>query len=784
MQVTTLNHDRAPQAAPTASQVPVLIVGAGPSGVVLALALRRLGVAFRIIDDHREPQQLSKSAALHARTLEVFDALGVGKRMYGEGQPVEHLVLRTGRRDRVQVDFNKLVDTRYPTMIDIPQYQTENIVRDELTELEVEIEQGVSLVDFRQHPGGVQARLRDRDGRLHEVDCGWLAGCDGVHSTVRDLLGVEFRGERYTDDWVLCDADVRWSLPRNEMTFSSSAEGIYGVFPLPGENRYRIAYTQTLDEHGKPIPPSLEDVQRSLARTGFDGEVLDTTVFSVFKLAHRQATRFRDGRVFLVGDAAHVHTPFGGQGLNLGVGDAFNLAWKIALVHQDNATDELLDSYEAERAPVAARVIRMTHVGASAMLIRKGPKSVARDWLLGFVGKRERVLARMRENLSQLAHAYPDSPVVAGRTKHLVAGQRLPDQRFFDALTRRHVRLSELQDFRRHTLLLVDTDCPQTPDFAGIAGGVARTHGGLIDVHVITTNVQRRFDVPDEVRVWIDRTRALTRLHGAGSSAVLVRPDGHLAFASQPASLARLREYLDRSPLRGTGQPAPSLATGGTRVVALASAKVNAYLIRGRRTMLVDTGFPGSADALVKRMTRAGVVPGDVSLILLTHAHPDHAGSAKALAARLGVPVALHPAEHDWARGGEGPIPPALNAMGRVIKAITKPHFEAFTPDIALHDGQRLDDFGVAGRVLHTPGHSPGSITVLLDDGQAIAGDLMAGGMAREDKPSMPFLAEDAAQVRRSIAHLLEQRPTRLFFGHGKPASGTSARARLSDAAR
>ncbi|MCY9785754.1 FAD-dependent monooxygenase [Nocardiopsis sp. EMB25] len=493
----------------------VLIVGAGPTGLALATRLHDLGVRVRIIDKHDGVLELTKSAALHARTLEHLRDLGVADAVLAEGQRVDVLALRTGHRDRIAVDFRTLADTAYPFMVDIPQARTEHLLIDRLAERGVRVERGTECVAIEQRTDGVRATVT-ADGRSRTLEARWLVGCDGARSTVRGLLGIERTGAPYADDWVLCDAVVDWPLPRNEMTFSGDTEGIFGVFPLPGDRRYRLAYTAT-----PGVEPSIEDAQRCMARTGIEGTIHAVDEFWTFSLAHEQAVRYRGGRVFLAGDAGHVHTPFGGQGLNLGVGDAMNLAWRLAAVI-DGADAGLLDGYQDERHPVAAEVIAFTHRGAQAMLLRGDPRRHLRDAALTLLRSSDRARRALARRFSQLDHRYRRASGTGGRAGDLVGGDRLPDPEFFDGLTQRTRRLHDLLPHDRHTLLLTD---PAQAEGLSVPDSCA--------VRLITPDWAAAHTTRG-VATALDRGRATARLHG---SAYLVRPDRHIARIGSPGEL-------------------------------------------------------------------------------------------------------------------------------------------------------------------------------------------------------------------------------------------------------
>ncbi|WP_100448525.1 FAD-dependent monooxygenase [Glycomyces xiaoerkulensis] len=518
----------------------VLIVGAGPTGLTLACELARRGVDFRLIDKHGDAQRLTKAAALHARALEQFRDFGAADPVIAEGRRVDVLWLRTGHRDRLGVDFRVLTgDTAFPHMIDLPQYRTEQILTERLGRLGAAPERRTVLRALSARPGGVEAELEGPDG-AETVTADYVVGADGVHSTVRDLVGLGFEGSAYADPWVLCDAEIDWPLPRNEMTFSADTEGIYGVFPLPGARTYRIAYTQRRTASGEPTEPSLADAQEAMSRSGIEGTVRSAGQFSTFSLAHKQAPHYRAGRVFLAGDAGHVHTPFGGQGLNLGVGDAVNLGWKLAEVCAGRAPLTLLDTYEIERHRVARQVVSMTHLGAEAMLLRADPRRHLRDAVFGTLRRSRAARAFAARRLSQLAHSYRGT----GGAVEGSAGARLPDPELFDGVSGETARLHGLVSAERHTLVLTGERAgPLLRRAEELSSRLDRDWSAPVDTLVLTSDWRAANAGDDRVRIVLDREHRAAPLYRGGDRAYLVRPDRHTGYEG-PADYERMKPYL------------------------------------------------------------------------------------------------------------------------------------------------------------------------------------------------------------------------------------------------
>jgi 2-polyprenyl-6-methoxyphenol hydroxylase-like FAD-dependent oxidoreductase len=541
----------------------------------MACELIRHGVPCRIVDQAAEPSLWSKAQVLHSRSLEVFEDMGVVAEMLERGKPIHGINMHTqDGKSLVHFEVGE-PDTEFPHPLSLSQRETELILAGHLRRLGISIEREVKLTHFTQDDDGVTAELSHADGRTEQVRTNWLLGCDGAHSTARKGMGLELAGATY--EWRITQADVRvdWPFPHadDEIIAFLSPGGPIGAFPLPGERRYRLVAFDATTE------PTLENFQKLLDERGPKGAVVSDPRWMVqFTIHCRMVDSYRAGRAILAGDAAHIHSPAGGQGLNTGIQDAYNLAWKLGLVHRGIARPSILDSYEAERKPVAAAVLRGSDAATrGADVIQRLRSTVAqavRNQILHFVGSLSLVQRRASRALSELDVGYPDSPLVGQHqssvwSAHLTSdasseapalrdwlafgdgpapGGRVPDMHF--ALPGGgEQRLHALLRGGRHTLLLFDGAAPTESGYQNltrIAQAVVERFGEGFQVHVIVPAAERPASLQWGGSVILDVEGALHRAFSARSECLyLVRPDGYVAFRSQPASEDALRGYLE-----------------------------------------------------------------------------------------------------------------------------------------------------------------------------------------------------------------------------------------------
>ena len=352
----------------------VLVVGAGPAGLFMAAELNRHGISCRIVDKNDGPTHETRAASIQARTLAILESIGLTDELLQAGNICHAAATYTSEHKLIKhLTFDEL-DSAFPFVLLLPQSQTERIVARYLARLGTEVEWRVELVAFEQDEDGVRTTLQHPDGGQETAHVSYLIACDGAHSPVRHALGVSFSGDDYPTDFMTADVHVDWKLPRDEQAFFFAAEGMLASFPLPRERAALVADIGLAQGDHPPLgEPALEDLQAIFnART--PGGVLSDPIWKVYYRVHcRQAERYQVGRVFLVGDAAHVSSNIGGQGMNTGMQDAYNLGWKLGLVLNARSPATLLDSYHPRGAASFALGDTPTKIGRGS----GGPRSDA-----------------------------------------------------------------------------------------------------------------------------------------------------------------------------------------------------------------------------------------------------------------------------------------------------------------------------------------------------------------------------------------------------------------------
>jgi 2-polyprenyl-6-methoxyphenol hydroxylase-like FAD-dependent oxidoreductase len=389
----------------------ILIVGAGPVGLTMAAELARYGVSVRIVDKAAQRTDKSKALVLWSRTLELLDRAGCANSFVAAGHQVVGANIVAGTTVVARIKISD-VDSAYPYALMLPQSDTERLLEEHLGHLGVNIERQTEMSSFKQNERGVTAVLRSADGKEEVVETDWLIGCDGAHSAVRHGLGLSFLGDTLQSDWILADLHVSgYPLPVTEIVTYWHEDGVLVIFPMSA-TRFRIIADIGLSKQGAPADPTLDEVQAIVDRRGPGGIVgSDPIWLSAFRINERKVEDYRAGRVFVAGDAAHVHSPAGGQGMNTGMQDAINLAWKLALVCRGVASETLLDSFSAERSAVGAEVLkaagRLTMVATMKNHTAQAVRNLFGRLLLGLAPVRK----AMVDTMTEVSIGYDHSPL-------------------------------------------------------------------------------------------------------------------------------------------------------------------------------------------------------------------------------------------------------------------------------------------------------------------------------------------------------------------------------------
>ena len=400
----------------------VLIIGAGPVGLAAAAELARYGLTVRIVDKTAARTDKSKALVVWSRTLELLDRSGAGAALLAAGRPCTAANLMSGAKSLAHITFDG-VDSSHPYALMIPQSETERVLETHLNSLGVQVERSTELTTFTQSETGVTSTLT-KSGTTETLESSWLIACDGAHSTVRHQLALPFEGDTLPTDWMLADLDLHGMPHPHEIDIFLHEAGVLAIFPIgdtaaqPGEiARARVIANVGTSQPGQPRPdPTLADTQAVLDQRGPGNVTASNPIWLAnFTINERKVSDYRANRIFLAGDAAHIHSPAGGQGMNTGIQDACNLAWKLALVHRNltaaGSANLLLDSYTAERSPVAAQVLKSTGMLTSLATMHNEAllsiRNSAVKLALGLPAARR----AMAEQLTELDVSYPNSPL-------------------------------------------------------------------------------------------------------------------------------------------------------------------------------------------------------------------------------------------------------------------------------------------------------------------------------------------------------------------------------------
>lgn len=506
----------------------VIISGAGPTGLSLACQFIRYGIDFVIVEKKEGVTSYSKAIGVHARTLEIYEQIGLAERAVAEGNIAGKARFLEGGKVRGEVNISSIGEglSQYPFMLVLEQSKNEHLLYEYIQAHGKDVLWETALESFSQNDEGVTAEIKLPTGETQKVEAKYMVGCDGARSPVRQELGLAFEGSTFERIFYVADVRIDWEFPHDALHISLAQKSSVAFFPMVGENRYRIvgAFPEEFaKDEGEVLYEEIE--QRIREEAEIDLEITQVNWFSTYKVHTRHVERFSSGRCFLAGDAAHVHTPAGGQGMNTGIQDAYNLAWKIALVLKGEAHERILDTYNEERLENAKNLLGTTD--------RMFNLASGSDWLLSFIRttvfpplakyiiELDAFKKRFFPLLSQIGITYRDfalSEHAGDENFEVKAGDRMP---YF--LVDGESIYDRLREPGFHLLVFSDGE----RDYQTIRDEIENDYAGLIDFQVVPI-------LPHVAKIF-GTEHPFT---------VLLRPDNYIGFVSSKPSVNDLRIYL------------------------------------------------------------------------------------------------------------------------------------------------------------------------------------------------------------------------------------------------
>jgi len=499
----------------------VIIIGAGPTGLALACQLIRYGVDFVIIDQKETTTPFSRAIGVQARTLEIYEQMGLADRLIALGKPAEKVRMIEGgvvRGEAVLKDIGAGMSA-YPFMLIVEQGKHEMLLYDHIKGHGHDVSWQTELLDLAQDETGVIATVIGSDGESKTIQAKYLVGCDGSKSPVRHALGLTFEGDTVGRLFYVADVRIDWEFTHDALMVCLAKHTITAFFPMRGENRYRIVGTFP-EGHSQGEGDILyEEIERQIeADTELKLDISHVNWFSVYKVHSRAVNKFSDGRCFVAGDAAHIHTPAGAQGMNTGIQDGYNLAWKLAFACKGKADPKLLDTYNEERLPNAKRLLATTdrffEFGSSDEWFISYVRTHIFPYIIGFALSLDVVKKAIFPLVSQIGISYRDSSLSTDETgMNVRAGDRMPYFRVG------HSIYDELREPKFHVI-----------SFGGDGSGkIGEQFNDLVDKHTLPLSAD------------------IAELFGADEPFIVVlRPDNYIGLMTRDMSGETVKSYLSR----------------------------------------------------------------------------------------------------------------------------------------------------------------------------------------------------------------------------------------------
>jgi len=540
----------------------VLIVGAGPSGLTLGLQLARYGIKFKIIDKKETFSSHSLAYAIQGSTLESLNDLGIAEGLVKLGTQVRKLNAYIKGKPSFDIDFRTEIPGPFPYMLTLEQSKMERLLAGALQQQDHHISWNAELLSFKQSATGVVAEIAQGDKKV-TTTASWIVGCDGAESTVRNILGVAFQGNSYTEKFILADLAIDWPLIKNEAYAFLHPSDLFTVVPLPN-GLSRVVTTRDGIEHDGEI--TIHDLVKKFQElVPIPGSLSSPVWISAYNVRRRITPSMRTKRTFLVGDAAHLHSPIGGQGLNKGIQDAYNLGWKLAFFINGIVDEKFLDSYESERLPVSKAVHSNTNLAMNIVMTHSKIGQVIRDIIAPLILNYPAAQKQLKRIIADIPERYNNSPVLyaekdggqvlARKLKESVLGGITIGDRAhnFDLLQpkdfKRFQLLKLLQTPKHVLLLLLGEKSKEFPAYYAQFSSIKKALADFADSYFIVGEHAIDYTSFDQnlTDAFIDPDgRGHQIYHCEKPTLYLIRPDGYICFKGEP-NYEKLREYIDKN---------------------------------------------------------------------------------------------------------------------------------------------------------------------------------------------------------------------------------------------
>ncbi len=518
----------------------VLIIGAGPTGLVMACYLLRYGVKFRIIDKQKDRAHESRAFAIQAKSMEIFQNLGIVEEFLKLARSNVDFAFYINGKKQIEIRFKhfKHQDTPFPSIYFLPQTETERILNEYLEKKGVNIERQKELVNFTQNSQDVRANIKNNiTGNTEKIVCNYIVGCDGAHSSARHVLKLSFEGNAYPQIFNLVDAMIEWPYSRNKFLFFLGNEGVFVHIPLTEKiSRIMLAKRSNNAEEKLSTPNLIALENLASLLTQVPVKFVNPIWMTTFRLHHRGVNRYYQNRAFLAGDAAHIHSPVGGQGMNTGIQDSSNLAWKLALVLKKNTNIKLLDTYETERHAIGKILLKTTDqffslLTASGFLITKLRNGLL-PWLIKFLFLKKNIEKRLFWFISQLNIHYSKNQFnyeINDKSYSSFKGGICPGHRASNAPANDSDLFTLLAEKPFNILYFKVSKGPENKSVEKISS-LVKNYKEWLQVHIFVLSSMNKL---------------LFERYGVISSAIyVIRPDGYVGFRINSDNYSLLSDYL------------------------------------------------------------------------------------------------------------------------------------------------------------------------------------------------------------------------------------------------